>query len=148
MGMDKGFSMLKELGDDSAEPMNLRSMPLDRLSNISFLYGGVGDARYATTMSNVLFEFTTFFRHVYTTLIDLHLHHTSQKLSKEKKDALFVHITMNDVHPAMLARDMILLMLASQLGDEGLEPEDLLELKATLVYFWNGLAMPSYCADR
>ncbi|KAH8102117.1 hypothetical protein BXZ70DRAFT_930357 [Cristinia sonorae] len=128
MGMDDVFSILRGFPGFS-RPMNLKTLPISRLSSLSFLYGGVGDGR-----------------HVYTTIIDLH--HEWKKLPKDKGDALFTHITMLDIHPAMLARDMIILSLARQLGDEGLEPTDRLEIKAACVYLWNGIALPSYCAER
>ncbi|THH27274.1 hypothetical protein EUX98_g6912 [Antrodiella citrinella] len=128
MGMDDVSSMLRGW-DGHPHQMDLKTIPLDRLSKLSFLYAGVGDGR-----------------HVYTTIVDLHASY--KKLSKERKDAMFLHITMLDLHPAMLARDMVILMLASQLGDDGIEEEDRLEIQAAAVYLWNGVALPSYCAER
>lgn len=48
----------------------------------------------------------------------------------------------------MLARDLVILMLASQLADDSLKSIERVEIKATLVYLWNGLAMPDYCDLR
>ncbi|TCD61538.1 hypothetical protein EIP91_008282 [Steccherinum ochraceum] len=128
MGMDNVISLLRGW-EGYEEPLPLKSLSKERLSNLSFLFGGVGDGR-----------------HVYTTVVDVH--HQWKKLPQEKKDATFVHITMNDIHPAMLARDIVIMSLASQISDEGLEPIDRLEIKAAVVYLWNGVAMPSYCAER
>ena len=85
-------------------------------------------------------------RHVYATLIDLH--DTYKQLSNAKRDTLGIHITMLDHHPAILARDLCILMLLDQLTDDHLEVSERLEVEATLVYTYCGMLLPSYCDKR
>lgn len=69
-------------------------------------------------------------------------------LSTNQKDKLHVHITMLDNHPGIIARDLTLLMLASQLATNALTPDVRTEIITTLAFTFAGTVMPPYCAER
>lgn len=84
--------------------------------------------------------------HAYATTIGINK--VFKRLGKSKQEMLNVHLTLLDIHPGILARDLVLMMLAYELGDENLDPVDKLEIQATAIYTFAGVAMPSYCAER
>ena len=89
-------------------------------------------------------------RHVFATLFDLGPAY--EKLSAEKRRTLRVHFTLLDHQPAMIARDLCVLMLLNQLM--AIDESDIAnavsraEIEATLAYTYVGLLMPNYCAER
>lgn len=86
-------------------------------------------------------------RHVFATIIGLY--ETYKTLEKPEKKAFHTHITMLDIHPTALARDLCLLMWFHDLLEA--DPNDkilVLELKATIMYTYMGVFMPPYCYSR
>ncbi|KAJ3551566.1 hypothetical protein NM688_g4626 [Phlebia brevispora] len=129
VGTDEVFSLLDGWSPRESYPLDLRALPESRLAKIALLFGGVGDAR-----------------HVFATLIGLR--DTYTKLSKPKKKALHVHMTMLDHHPAILARDLCILMLLVQLTDDSISAETRLEMETTAAYTYSAQVMPPYSAAR
>jgi hypothetical protein len=87
-------------------------------------------------------------RHVYGTLIGVH--RAFAKLPSAKHSKKFkVHITMLDIHPGALARDLCIMMLLNELcemtGDSAITAT---EIKATIFYTYVGVVMPAYCHER
>ncbi|KAK0476402.1 hypothetical protein IW261DRAFT_1595020, partial [Armillaria novae-zelandiae] len=83
----------RDTGLDYTRPQN-RKNPLELgklsgglLSSLALLWGGVGNSR-----------------HVLSSIIGLHQAFT--KLNAKKRKALNVHLTLNDLHPRALARDL------------------------------------------
>ncbi|KAH7922618.1 hypothetical protein BV22DRAFT_1070111 [Leucogyrophana mollusca] len=116
--------------EDGESPLKLNELSHEDLSQISILFGGVGDAR-----------------HVFGTLIGMHRAH--KKLSPQKRASFHAHLTLLDIQDTALARDLCILMLINDL----LERSDhdkitQVEIKATIFYVYVGIVMPSYCWDR
>jgi len=84
-------------GGDFLRPMNLKLLSSEERAQISVLFGGVGDAR-----------------HVFATILDAYsqLH----ELPQEKRKTFRIHFTMNDVVPAVIARDLLIFITLSKLG--------------------------------
>lgn len=59
-----------------------------------------------------------------------------------------VHITLLDIHAGILARDLCVLMLLDQLRNRKLTSIEKIEIKATLMYTFSGISMPSYSSER
>ncbi|OBZ76423.1 hypothetical protein A0H81_03125 [Grifola frondosa] len=129
IGQDEFINILEGWGPSEPFPMKLDALPVSRLSSLAFFYGGVGDAR-----------------HTYATVVGLH--RAFRALSKPKQTRFRAHITLNDVHPAVLARDLCILMLLNELIESKNSTEAQIEIKAALMYTFAGVVMPSYCYDR
>ncbi|KAL6298482.1 hypothetical protein BKA93DRAFT_65275 [Sparassis latifolia] len=128
IGQDDVMSILEGWGPHDRYPLKLSDLSSDRLSNLAFFFGGVGDAR-----------------HIHGSLIGLH--HAFQKLNKPKRSKLHVHMTLLDIHPAMLARDLCIFMLVNELM-ECTDSTAQTEIRATLMYTFAGVVMPRYCLER
>jgi hypothetical protein len=48
--MDDIMSMVDNWGPDHPDPIKVQSLPSDRLSDLSFLIGGVGDGKINTSL--------------------------------------------------------------------------------------------------
>jgi hypothetical protein len=85
-------------------------------------------------------------RHVYGTLIGARK--VYQDLSKAKRAKFRLHITLLDIHPGVLARNLCIIMLLESLRD--IDPNTLVatEIQATLFYTFVATVMPAYCYDR
>ncbi|KAJ7068905.1 hypothetical protein B0H15DRAFT_139954 [Mycena belliarum] len=130
IGQDPLMSLVDDWGPDHETPLKLDSMSTKDISKISFLLGGVGDAR-----------------HVYSTLVGLHRAHG--KLDKERKESFRVHITLLDIHPAALARDLCILLLLDQLVDTPTDNSTMrAEILSTMFYTFAAAVMPEYCWSR
>lgn len=55
---------------------------------------------------------------------------------------------MLDLHPGILARDLVILMLADQLRQDSLDSESKIEVLATITYTFTAAVIPPYCAER
>ncbi|KAJ7579195.1 hypothetical protein C8J56DRAFT_965062 [Mycena floridula] len=99
-----------------------------RLSTLSVLFGGVGDARQ-----------------LFGSLAGFHKEYT--ELDAQRQRWFKLHFTLLDLHPTALARDLCLLVLLEQLTTD-ISPEDAIEIKATIFYMWLGIIMPDYCENR
>lgn len=47
--MDEYIDLIRDLGPDGYDPIKIQSLPSDRLAELSFLLGGVGDGEPACT---------------------------------------------------------------------------------------------------
>ncbi|THH22545.1 hypothetical protein EUX98_g8145, partial [Antrodiella citrinella] len=104
VGQDEPMSIIDDWGPDDKDPLKIDTLPLSRLSHLAFLFGGVGDAR-----------------HVFGSIIGLH--RAYRGLSKAKKTRIQAHMTLLDIHPTALARDLCMIMLIDQLVTGGLDKE-------------------------
>ncbi|KAI0357689.1 hypothetical protein OH77DRAFT_1502792 [Trametes cingulata] len=110
------------------DPLDLNKLPKNCLSEVAFLFGGVGDGRHAFgTLSG--------------------LHDAYKALPKAKRVLLHAHLTMLDIHDATIARDLCMLILLDQLITTT-DAATRIEIKATLMYMFLAAVMPSYCYDR
>lgn len=85
-------------------------------------------------------------RHVYGTLIGAH--QAFLKLNHSKRSQFHVHMTLLDIHPSALARDLCVLMLLHMLADASRSAVDVIEIKATIFYVYLGVVLPGYCYER
>ncbi|KAJ7483585.1 hypothetical protein FB451DRAFT_1028935 [Mycena latifolia] len=130
VGQDEMLSLFDDWGPRDPYPLNIHSFSKKRLSELSFLFGGVGDAR-----------------NVYATLVGAH--RAVKALPKDKRAAMRVHLTLLDIHPSALARDLVVLQLLDDCMTVGAgAPAALAEIKATLMYTYAGAVMPSYAHAR
>ncbi|OCH87485.1 hypothetical protein OBBRIDRAFT_837319 [Obba rivulosa] len=130
IGMDKIIDMFEGWGPQDKYPIDIDNLPVDRLSQFAFMFGGVGDARHV--FGTIAGSCEAFFL-----------------LSEAKRPKLRVHMTLLDIHPATLARDLIMFRLLSYLvSDSDLSKLDLWEIHATLMYTYGGVVMPAYCFAR
>jgi hypothetical protein len=164
-----------------------------QLANLSFLVGGVGDGASIPNIIPISTEtvHTLLGRHAFATLVGLHhivtpnprpkalqshslgLLHDFQ-LTPEQKSTVNIHMTLLDIHPGIIARDIIFFMLFDQLVDldvkiesaerkkergkekasgndtDALEQLELekLEVVTTVFYLYSGYMLPSYCYER
>lgn len=160
-------------------------------ANLSFLIGGVGDGMWRSSHLAVMYAHSLPARHAFATLIGLHhvvtpnprpkalqshslgLLHDFQ-LTPKQKSAVNVHLTLLDIHPAIIARNIIFFMLFEQLieldlqianaerkkergkdkaGESDAGAIDKLELEkleviSTIFYLYSGYMLPPYCYDR
>jgi hypothetical protein len=85
-------------------------------------------------------------RHALGTLIGLG--RAASKLSQPKRGDLKTHITLMDIHPAIIARNLLFFMMIDALVQHTLEDIDRLEVQVTMIYVFIGWIMPSYCEKR
>ncbi|KAJ7261852.1 hypothetical protein C8J57DRAFT_1335538 [Mycena rebaudengoi] len=129
IGQDQIMSLFDDWGEDYEVPLALGHMADHELSKLSILLGGVGDAR-----------------HLYGTLVGLH--RAYKTLDQNRRSALRVHITLLDLHPAALTRDICMLLLLEQLMNTPAEDAAVrAEILSTMFYTFVGVVMPSYCHD-
>jgi hypothetical protein len=123
------MSILDDWGpeDELKRPLNLHLMSIKELQRIAIFFAGVGDAR-----------------HVFASIIGLG--QLQDKLSEEKRQALNVHFTLNDIHPQALARDLCLFSLLDEIAQTHNDARREAELKMTILCTWMGLLMPQYCS--
>ncbi|KAI0357691.1 hypothetical protein OH77DRAFT_1435494 [Trametes cingulata] len=130
MGTDPIINLLEGWGSNSTDPdpLNLQELPDNVLSEVNFLFGGVGDGR-----------------HTFATISGLH--DAYRRLPADKQRIFHTHLTMLDIHDGTIARDLCMLMLLDQLVNA---PEAALraEIIATLMYVFVAPVTPSYCYDR
>ncbi|VDB88211.1 unnamed protein product [Peniophora sp. CBMAI 1063] len=122
VGHDHLLSILDDYGPDHPCPLDLKACHADVLSNLSFFFGGVGDAR-----------------HVYSSIIGLGRGISS--LSDEQRNATKVHLALSDIHPAMLCRDLVILMLLDLLRAQPNKPDEL-SIKAAIHYTFSFNVIP------
>lgn len=128
-GTDEVVSLADDWGPVKRDPIKLRSMSTDQLSQLAFLIAGVGDGR-----------------HAFGSIIGLSKAHA--KMDAVRKKEMRAHITLLDVHFATIARDLIFFMLIDSLVEGEMDQVTRLEIRATLMYVSIGWAMPDYCYTR
>ena len=57
-------------------------------------------------------------------------------------------MTLLDLHPMALARDLCMLYLLDDLAQQDLAEDDRAEIIATIFYHFAGVACPPYCQER
>ncbi|TBU53623.1 hypothetical protein BD310DRAFT_887493 [Dichomitus squalens] len=128
MGHDQVIDLVHGWGPQDAYPLYLDRLPADQLSEVAFLFGGVGDGRHVLGTLSGLYE-------------------AYKKLPEAKRANCRAHLTLLDIHDGTMARNLCLLMLLDQLN-RATDPIDRAEINATLMYMFCGAVMPSYCYDR
>ncbi|KAI0649800.1 hypothetical protein C8Q79DRAFT_923284 [Trametes meyenii] len=129
IGHDAVIDLTVGWGEDRGnDPLNINKFSLEKLSQISFLYGGVGDGRHALGTVAGLYQ-------------------AYKKLPGSKQSAFHAHLTLLDIHPTAITRDLCMLMLLHELNS-ATDALARTEIKATLMYCFCGAAMPGYCYDR
>ena len=145
--MDEIMSMVDDWGPDHPDPIKIQFLPNDRLGDLSFLIGGVGDGETDLLAISIVTDIATESgRHALGTLIGLG--RAASRLSQPKRSHLKTHVTLLDIHPAIMARNLLLFMMIDILVQDTLGALDRLELQATIVYVFIGWIMPSYCEKR
>jgi len=105
----------------------------------SFLFGGSGDGELLQFLE-IFFYSLLIARHVFGTLI--HLAHMS---TRGGKNANFkVHLTLMDIHPAPLARILVIFSLLDQIRLSK-DSSKRVELHAALFYLYTSVLMPDHC---
>ncbi|KAF8827058.1 hypothetical protein HHX47_DHR5000531 [Lentinula edodes] len=130
IGQDEVISLVDDWGalPEEQDPIDLASLSSSQRKNLSFLFAGVGDAR-----------------HVFGTMIGLKKAH--EKLRPAQQKDINVHLTLLDIHPTALARDLCIMMLLDDLIHNAKTPLEE-EILAALFYTYAGVVMPDKCAQR
>ncbi|KAK0461720.1 uncharacterized protein EV420DRAFT_124965 [Desarmillaria tabescens] len=133
VGHDHPMSISSDWGPRTkGSSFNICTLSTERLSRLSYFWGGGGDAR-----------------HVLASIIGFRKDYV--KMTPEKRDATNVHFTLLDIHPTVLARDLCLFMMVEELialRERAHDELEEVEIKATLLYIWMGAIIPSYCHVR
>lgn len=85
-------------------------------------------------------------RHIFGSIIGLKKAYAT--LDEQRRSSFNAHITLVDIHPTALARDLCLLLLLDDLLNDQHSEMDKVEIHATLFYAYVGVIMPSYCYQR
>ncbi|TFY79515.1 hypothetical protein EWM64_g4494 [Hericium alpestre] len=129
VGTDEIMSLVDDWGAGEPSPLKLKEMPVKDLGHMNFLFGGCGDARQ-----------------VFGSLIGLL--RAYKDLNKSRQAALKVHMTLLDIYPASLARDLCMFLLLNDLIENEYDEETIAEIKATIAFVYLAIIIPSYCWDR
>ncbi|KAH8101271.1 hypothetical protein BXZ70DRAFT_1007652 [Cristinia sonorae] len=131
IGHDAPMSIVDDWGPDKddADPIHLKSMSNEELSRLSFLFGGIGDAR-----------------HAYGSIIGLGKAY--MKLNRRKASKIQAHFTLLDCQSTALARDLSIFLMLDQLSQHNGPAKERLEIVATIFYVFIGVLMPPYCHER
>ena len=81
-------------------------------------------------------------RHVFGTLIDF----VDKFCTENANDIPRLHLTLLEIHPATVARTLLIFELIELISLTE-NPLEELELETTLFYLYVSLAMPGYCED-
>ena len=112
----------------------------------SFLFGGSGDGKPRLDTIHVFYSIISPARHVFGTLV--HLNDMADELGTLRPTNAFkVHLTLIDIHPASLARVIVVMSLIRQILHTRLSKDKTRaqELYTTLFYVYNAYLMPDYC---
>ncbi|KZV73536.1 hypothetical protein PENSPDRAFT_648881 [Peniophora sp. CONT] len=115
MGHDPPMSIVDDYGPNFPSPMQLDMSPIDVLSNLAFFFGGVGDAR-----------------HVYGSIIGLE--RAVRRLPPARRSHVRAHFTLNDIHPTIFCRDLVVFALLNKLANGKETPADEKEIVAAIHY--------------
>ena len=126
---------VNEEGDVCSPPIQLQELPKEDLANLAVLFGGVGDAR-----------------HVFVTLVDAFRQWES--LAGDKSKQFHLHLTLNDINPTVLARDILMLEALQRLGNvvdwndcSNPQKKEAFQLATMLGYTFFGYVMPPSVYD-
>ena len=151
VGQDKPFSIIDERGPEyvsrDSDRIDLKKLPIEKLSQLNFLFGGVGDGKSALPGSaawRALMPIPA--RHVCSSIIGMN--RAIKQLRGARRTQTRVHMTLLDLHPMALARDLCMFFLLDDLTQQDHEEETRAEIIATIFYHFTGIACPAYCHDR
>ncbi|KAI0658112.1 hypothetical protein C8Q70DRAFT_201642 [Cubamyces menziesii] len=131
IGHDPIIDLTAGYGSDSdrgADSLRINKLPREKLSNLSFMFGGVGDGR-----------------HAFGTIVGLY--EAYKGLPTPKQAAFHAHLTLLDIHPTAIARDLCMLLLLHEFNNTT-DSVARVEIEATLMYVFCAGVMPSYCYTR
>ncbi|KAF8876826.1 hypothetical protein BD779DRAFT_1695329 [Infundibulicybe gibba] len=133
IGQDEPMSLLDDWGlqPEHKSPVDLSKFSMSELKELSFLLAGVGDGCPTCILHPVGAK------------------RAYLQLPCSKRDSFQLHITMLDIHPAPLARDLCVMLLLDQLSN--IEKDNAIEkaeIMATIFYAYVAVVMPSYCEQR
>ncbi|KAH9476906.1 hypothetical protein JR316_0010822 [Psilocybe cubensis] len=131
IGHDAVRSLMNGLNGSSDDPYCLDTAKYAHQRRWTFLFGGSGDGR-----------------HVFGTMI--HLGDMAKKLRrKNETDRLSVHMTLVDIHPATLARVIVIFALLDKIlvARTKNDQTSVDELHSTLLYLYISIIMPDYCCQ-
>ncbi|KZV67569.1 hypothetical protein PENSPDRAFT_688005 [Peniophora sp. CONT] len=123
IGHDHLLSIVDDYGPDYPCPLDLKALPAEALTNLAFFFGGVGDAR-----------------HVYASIVGLE--RAVCDLSEDLRSTTKAHFALSDIHPAMLCRDLVVLMLLDMLVEGKASESDELAIKAAIHYVFSFNVVP------
>ncbi|KAK0444383.1 hypothetical protein EV421DRAFT_1800777 [Armillaria borealis] len=134
IGHDDVMSIITDWGlENKKNPFDLLKVPVERLSRLSFIWGGGGDGR-----------------HILGSIIGLS--QTFLELTSKKREASKFHFTLLDIHPTTIARNLCLFLMINELIvmrlRKHIDDAEEAEIKATIFYVWMGVVLPSYCHVR
>ncbi|KAJ3509541.1 hypothetical protein NLJ89_g5174 [Agrocybe chaxingu] len=111
-----------------SQTLDLKAMMENGDKEFSFLFGGSSDAR-----------------HVFGTLI--RLANWKDKLTRQGNPDFSVHLTVVDIHPASIARNLIMFTLLDEISRNRPKKDSarVVELYATLFYLSTSIILPDYC---
>ncbi|KAI0329760.1 hypothetical protein GY45DRAFT_1279063 [Cubamyces sp. BRFM 1775] len=131
IGHDPIIDLTAGYGSDSdrgGDSLKISKLPREKLSDLSFMFGGVGDGR-----------------HAFGTIAGLY--QAYKALPAPKQAAFHAHLTLLDIHPTAIARDLCMLLLLHEYNNTT-DPIARAEVMATLMYIFCAGVMPSYCYNR
>ncbi|OJT04030.1 hypothetical protein TRAPUB_5266 [Trametes pubescens] len=125
IGNDPVINLVEGWGSRTeSDILDFNKLSRERLSQMAFLFGGVGDGRHAFGTICGVFD--------------------AYKALPRTKQAIFrTHLTMLDIHEAAIARDLCMLILLDNLNHTN-EPKTRDEIKSTLMYMFLAPVMPNY----
>ncbi|KAF6758074.1 hypothetical protein DFP72DRAFT_889855 [Ephemerocybe angulata] len=124
-GNDPVRSMFDGVNKTKELTIDVHALRRDKLLDLAFLFGGSGDARHA---------FGTIF----------HLSDICSRLKRHEKTPT-MHLTLVDIHPATLARVMLVFALIRKLLRIPRSDERRLDYETTIFYMYTTILMPDYC---
>lgn len=106
-------------------PINAASIRRDSILDLAFLFGGSGDARH---VFGTIFHFTDVCSHL-----------------KRHEKVPTMHLTLVDIHPAPLARVMLVFALMWKIIRMPRSDDRRFEYETTIFYLYTTILMPDYC---
>jgi hypothetical protein len=77
------------------------------------------------------------------------LHKAYDELSKHQQKEFRLHLTLLDIHPTALARDLVIMLLLDDLvSSRSKSKTETEEIKATAFYTFGAALMPPVCFER
>lgn len=119
------------IGQDDAEAQVNRKMMTESSEPLSFFFGGIGDAR-----------------HLFATIVTIRALERDMEVDSQQLAQRQYHFTINDLKAGVLARDLVILSLLSDLTEAADKDTEKLEIKTTLFLVYIAAVMPVYAYKR
>lgn len=119
------------IGQDDAEAQVNRKMMTESSEPLSFFFGGIGDAR-----------------HLFATIVTIRALERDMEVDSQQLAQRQYHFTINDLKAGVLARDLVILSLLSDLTEAADKDTEKLEIKTTLFLVYIAAVMPLYAYKR